>query len=93
MNSSIQDAWNLGWKLATCIKGRGYPALIASYETERRPVAQRLLSFDKFNENAGSGYGSRHASKGKSRIYDYRYISTAASAKHLMDRSFYHIGC
>lgn len=47
MNASIQDAWNLGWKLATSIKGRGYPALLTSYETERRPVAQHLLSFDK----------------------------------------------
>lgn len=47
MNASIQDAWNLGWKLATCIKGRGYPASHKTYETERRPVAQRLLSFDK----------------------------------------------
>jgi len=47
MNASIQDAWNLGWKLAACTKGQGYPALLTSYETERRPVAQRLLSFDK----------------------------------------------
>jgi hypothetical protein len=43
MNTGIQDAQNLGWKLAAVAKGAA-PALLDSYETERRPVAARVLS-------------------------------------------------
>lgn len=43
MNTGLQDAYNLAWKLALVIKGRAGAALLASYEDERIPVAQRLL--------------------------------------------------
>jgi 2-polyprenyl-6-methoxyphenol hydroxylase-like FAD-dependent oxidoreductase len=39
MNSGLQDAVNLGWKLALVCRGEAEPALLDSYETERRPVA------------------------------------------------------
>jgi putative polyketide hydroxylase len=39
MNSGIQDAHNLAWKLAECHAGRGSELLLDSYEAERRPVA------------------------------------------------------
>jgi 2,4-dichlorophenol 6-monooxygenase len=41
MNTGVQDAHNLAWKLAAAIDGWGHPALLDTYETERRPVAQR----------------------------------------------------
>ena len=41
MNTGIQDAFNLGWKLAAVLQGWGGERLLASYETERRPVAVR----------------------------------------------------
>jgi 2-polyprenyl-6-methoxyphenol hydroxylase-like FAD-dependent oxidoreductase len=44
MNTGLQDAYNLGWKLALVIAGRSQPALLDSYAAERVPVAQRLLS-------------------------------------------------
>ena len=44
MNTGLQDAYNLGWKLALVISGRAGPALLDSYESERIPVARRLLS-------------------------------------------------
>jgi 2-polyprenyl-6-methoxyphenol hydroxylase-like FAD-dependent oxidoreductase len=44
MNTGIQDAINLGWKLARVVDGRSPPSLIDSYDEERRPVGQRLLS-------------------------------------------------
>lgn len=47
MNVRFQDAWNLGWKLVAVVKGQAGPDLLRTYEIERRPVAQRLLSFDK----------------------------------------------
>lgn len=44
MNTGLQDAYNLAWKLALVIQGRANPALLDSYEQERQPVAQRLLA-------------------------------------------------
>jgi FAD-dependent monooxygenase len=41
MNTGLGDAVNLGWKLAATIRGWGGPALLASYELERRPIADR----------------------------------------------------
>jgi 2-polyprenyl-6-methoxyphenol hydroxylase-like FAD-dependent oxidoreductase len=43
LNLSLQDAVNLGWKLAAVLSGRVQPALLTTYETERRPAAERLI--------------------------------------------------
>jgi 2-polyprenyl-6-methoxyphenol hydroxylase-like FAD-dependent oxidoreductase len=43
MNTGLQDAYNLAWKLALVVKGQAGAALLDSYEQERIPVAQRLL--------------------------------------------------
>ncbi|MEU5741598.1 FAD-dependent monooxygenase [Streptomyces tendae] len=43
MNVSIQDAVNLGWKLASVSQGRAPDALLDSYHTERYPVGRELL--------------------------------------------------
>jgi 2-polyprenyl-6-methoxyphenol hydroxylase-like FAD-dependent oxidoreductase len=43
MNTGLQDAYNLAWKLALAIEGRAGEALLDSYEAERLPVAERLL--------------------------------------------------
>ncbi len=44
MNTGLQDAYNLGWKLALVTRGQANAALLDSYEAERLPVARRLLS-------------------------------------------------
>jgi 2,4-dichlorophenol 6-monooxygenase len=41
MNTGIQDAHNLAWKLAAVVRGTAGEALLETYETERRPVAAR----------------------------------------------------
>lgn len=41
MNTGIQDAFNLGWKLAGTLAGWAGPGLLSSFEVERRPVAVR----------------------------------------------------
>ena len=41
MNTGIQDAVDLGWKLEACVRGWGGSKLLDSYELERRPVALR----------------------------------------------------
>jgi len=44
MNTGLQDAYNLAWKLALVVKGQAGASLLDTYEQERIPVAQRLLS-------------------------------------------------
>jgi 2-polyprenyl-6-methoxyphenol hydroxylase-like FAD-dependent oxidoreductase len=43
MNTGLQDAYNLGWKLALVLSGRADDALLDTYAAERMPVAHRLL--------------------------------------------------
>src|SRR5437016_4189080 len=43
MNTGLQDAYNLAWKLALVVSGRAGAALVHSYEAERLPVANHLL--------------------------------------------------
>jgi 2-polyprenyl-6-methoxyphenol hydroxylase-like FAD-dependent oxidoreductase len=43
MNTGLQDAYNLAWKLALVAQGRADAALLDTYEQERIPVAKRLL--------------------------------------------------
>jgi 2-polyprenyl-6-methoxyphenol hydroxylase-like FAD-dependent oxidoreductase len=43
MNTGIQDAINLAWKLALVVRGRGPAWLLDTYESERLPVAHALL--------------------------------------------------
>ena len=47
MNVSMQDGFNLGWKLGHVLTGRSPESLLATYAAERRPVAQQLIDFDK----------------------------------------------
>src|SRR4030095_357834 len=43
MNTGIQDAYNLAWKLALVLKGQAPKSLLDSYEAERHPIAQMVL--------------------------------------------------
>ena len=47
MNVSIQDGWNLSWKLAAVLEGRAPASLLDTYSSERRVIAQDLINFDK----------------------------------------------
>ena len=47
MNVSMQDAFNLGWKLASVLQGRSSPTLLHTYSAERRAIAQELIDFDR----------------------------------------------
>jgi phenol 2-monooxygenase len=47
MNVSMQDAFNLGWKLVSVLEGRAAPALLQTYHIERHAIAQGLIEFDK----------------------------------------------
>jgi hypothetical protein len=45
MHTGLEEIMNLGWKLAAMLEGWGGPALLASYETERRPIAVRNVEY------------------------------------------------
>jgi phenol 2-monooxygenase len=62
MNTSIQDgkhfpltsrivltgvAYNIGWKLRFCLEQKSSRSLLATYEQERKPVAEKLIAFDQ----------------------------------------------
>jgi phenol 2-monooxygenase len=47
MNVSMQDAFNLGWKLAAVLQGRSAPQLLRTYHGERQAVARELIDFDR----------------------------------------------
>ncbi|MCY0941098.1 FAD-dependent monooxygenase [Streptomyces antarcticus] len=53
MNTGIQDAFNLAWKLALAVGGAARPGLLASYDAERRPVGEEVV-----------GRTVRHAAEG-----------------------------
>lgn len=47
MNVSMADAWNLGWKLGTVLRGTSRPEVLRTYSDERQEVARRLIDFDR----------------------------------------------
>ncbi|MHA7303764.1 FAD-binding monooxygenase [Arthrobacter sp. TMN-49] len=47
MNVSMQDGFNLGWKLAHVLAGRSPQSLLSTYSAERQVVAKNLIDFDK----------------------------------------------
>ncbi|KAK5947616.1 hypothetical protein PMZ80_001769 [Knufia obscura] len=46
MNVSMQDAYNLGWKVASVVKGQANCSILKTYQSERRRIAQDLIEFD-----------------------------------------------
>ena len=60
MNFSMQDTFNLGWKLASVLRGQCGPELLHTYSDERQVVAQELIDFDRqwarmFSDRAKEG--------------------------------------
>jgi phenol 2-monooxygenase len=47
MNVSMQDGFNLGWKLAAVLRKRCAPDLLHSYSAERQAIARDLIEFDR----------------------------------------------
>jgi 2-polyprenyl-6-methoxyphenol hydroxylase-like FAD-dependent oxidoreductase len=53
-NTAVEDAVNLGWKLAHVVQGRAPARLLESYELERKPLAQRNTAYArKFADSVG----------------------------------------
>ncbi|GGJ41750.1 FAD-dependent monooxygenase [Streptomyces brasiliensis] len=81
-NTGIQDAHNLAWKVAAVLRGWAGPALLDSYETERRPVARSTSA--RATEQAAReqhpGYSARSATNNSTDLMTtalgYRYVSS-----------------
>src|SRR5262249_996409 len=86
MNVSMQDAFNLGWKLVSVLRKRCQPSLLHSYSAERRAIAKELIDFDRewaglIASTDGEGSGAEHAAKTQSYfVKSGRY--TAGTATH-----------
>jgi 2-polyprenyl-6-methoxyphenol hydroxylase-like FAD-dependent oxidoreductase len=68
MNCSMQDTFNLGWKLAAVLRGQCPPSLLNSYNAERHAVGKQLIDFDSefakmISEKPSSGSGDGGESK------------------------------
>jgi 2-polyprenyl-6-methoxyphenol hydroxylase-like FAD-dependent oxidoreductase len=92
MNTGLQDAFNLGWKLALVCRGEAGVGLLDTYETERRPVAERVVSSgaDVETAHAMTDAGERAARDAEiRRIFadpDTAHHEAAAAAE--IDRSY-----
>lgn len=59
MNVSMQDTYNLGWKVASVVKGHASRSILKTYQSERRRVAQDLIDFDHKFSRLFSGRPAR----------------------------------
>ena len=50
-NTSVQDAFNLAWKLAAVVKGQAGPGLLDTYTVERAPIARQIVT--RANQSIG----------------------------------------
>ncbi|CEM11958.1 unnamed protein product [Vitrella brassicaformis CCMP3155] len=51
MNVGVDDASNLGWKLARVCRGRAAPELLDTYDGERRPVGEKVVKYTTMGYN------------------------------------------
>jgi pentachlorophenol monooxygenase len=58
MNTGIQDAHNLAWKLALALSGHAAPGLLDSYDAERRPVGEEVVGRTVRSAREGIGADS-----------------------------------
>jgi len=85
MNVSMQDAFNLGWKLASVLRKRSGPQLLHSYSAERQAVAKELIDFDReWAEMLASAKGdNKGADAAETQNYFIRHGRyTAGTATH-----------
>lgn len=76
MNVSIHDSFNLGWKLASVIRGHSTPRILHTYSAERREVAKELITFDRklanlFSAPVESSSGIKNNKTGPTELQKY----------------------
>lgn len=61
MNVSMQDCYNLGWKIGAVVNGTARSAILKTYQSERRRIAQDLIAFDHRFSRLFSGRPAKDA--------------------------------
>jgi 2,4-dichlorophenol 6-monooxygenase len=77
-NTSIQDAFNLAWKLALVVKGQAGPGLLDSYSKERAPIARQIVT--RANQSIGE-FGPIFHALGMTGGTDYDKILASMEAR------------
>jgi 2-polyprenyl-6-methoxyphenol hydroxylase-like FAD-dependent oxidoreductase len=91
MNTGMQDAYNLGWKLALVAEGRADESLLDSYPAERRPVAKAVIDATSTATRVATGNGlvarraRRHALRVLSRLNTVQVRFSNAIGEHLVN--------
>jgi phenol 2-monooxygenase len=85
MNVSMQDAFNLGWKIVSVLRKRSPSSLLHTYSAERRAIAKELIDFDRewstmLASTHGEGGGADPAKTQSYFVRHGRY--TAGTATH-----------
>ncbi|MDQ6435930.1 FAD-dependent monooxygenase [Mesorhizobium sp. LHD-90] len=81
MNTGIQDAYNLAWKLALVVRGVAGPDLLDSYGAERRPVGADVV---KRTQAASENYG-RERGKAPDRLADTQILVSYRGTPFIAD--------
>ncbi|MEU6714976.1 FAD-dependent monooxygenase [Nonomuraea sp. NPDC046802] len=90
MNTGMQDAYNLGWKLALVVTGRAEESLLDSYEAERRPVVKAVVEATSATTKAATGStlvarrARRHALRLFGRLNPVQQRLSNAFGEHLV---------
>jgi 3-hydroxybenzoate 4-monooxygenase len=87
MNFSMQDTFNLGWKLAAVLRRQCPPQLLHTYSRERQVVAQQLIDFDRkwakmFSDRPGGGQAKGVDPKEFQRYFEQHGRFTAGVGTH-----------
>jgi phenol 2-monooxygenase len=96
MNVSMQDGFNLGWKLASVLRKGSAPHLLHTYSAERQAIARELIDFDRewatllasskgFDPAATQSYFTRHGryTAGTAARYSPSILTGEATHQHL----------
>jgi 2-polyprenyl-6-methoxyphenol hydroxylase-like FAD-dependent oxidoreductase len=89
MNTGIQDAWNLGWKLALVTQGSADPRLLDSYDAERWPVGRFLLRYtDRLFGTFTRALSARRAATWAREVVVARVVPRVLSSPRLRRAAF-----
>jgi hypothetical protein len=83
MNTGIQDAYNLAWKMALVLRGAADARLLDSYEAERRPVGAEVVEHTR---QASLSFG-RDRGKKENRLEDTQILVNYRGSKWVRDAS------
>jgi 2-polyprenyl-6-methoxyphenol hydroxylase-like FAD-dependent oxidoreductase len=92
MNTGIQDAWNLGWKLGLVCRGQAPEKLLDSYHDERWPVGRYLLRFtDRLFAVAARALGAGPIAAGMRNLALRAIVPALAASPSLRQRAFHRV--